>query len=433
MILYSIVPVYAQTNSLISNKFSVFLDKESYVYGDVIRISGNVGQFHPGYPVTIQVMSPNRNMIYIEQITVNSDKTFQTSIITNERWKPLGVYSIKVTYEPERISETLNFNLRSQNVVETPKTTVIEASEIPVEQETESTFPFLFVGLSFVIPIICIVLYLQRKKKREETKSHEMKKDELLEREKVQKIEDEMKREEAFRKMIENEQKLKKDQQEQWKNEDMRKKELQLDKARTSENKQIDGKKKQKKRKPASEKIRKIVENYPNNRDSDFKEIDKSVDNITLHIFYDEQKREKTYSIPLVLEDHEYNKEKFEADLKVKQNRIGFKILADKGDKNKFAKMISSGNFDFYDHDSTGYYLQVTLAVDETFLMNLIIKQVRHCYPKMSIFRSKYTITGFLPRVTIDYEDASNVLKRIVKESYNSMENLGHVVVLDNM
>jgi len=65
--------------------------------------------------------------------------------------------------------------------------------------------------------------------------------------------------------------------------------------------------------------------------------------------------------------------------------------------------------------------------------MNLIIKQVRHCYPKMSIFRSKYTITGFLPRVTIDYEDASNVLKRIVKESYNSMENLGHVVVLDNM
>jgi len=86
----------------------VTTDKESYGDGDTIVISGEVRELLSGFPVTLQVIAANGNLVTLAQLDVSPDKTFGTELTSGgPLWRSTGDYTIKVLYGTEsRTAET---------------------------------------------------------------------------------------------------------------------------------------------------------------------------------------------------------------------------------------------------------------------------------------------------------------------------------------
>ncbi|EGG42092.1 hypothetical protein Nlim_1107 [Candidatus Nitrosarchaeum limnium SFB1] len=77
---------------------TVWTDKTTYDYNDKIMVHGNVATVSK-MPVTLTVTSPNNSIVTIAQLDVNSDGSFETTLMTGgELWKQKGTYTIKVNY-----------------------------------------------------------------------------------------------------------------------------------------------------------------------------------------------------------------------------------------------------------------------------------------------------------------------------------------------
>ena len=98
-------PAFAQEASV-----SISTDSESYVYGDTIVISGNVGIVIPNTPILIQIFYGN-NAIDFAQETVAEDGGFSTTFrAQGPLWGKDGTYTIRVAYGVDNISEIgINF------------------------------------------------------------------------------------------------------------------------------------------------------------------------------------------------------------------------------------------------------------------------------------------------------------------------------------
>ena len=96
------------TSSVISDYISIITDKEKYSDGEEIKISGRVKELLSNVLVNLQVISPNRNLVTIQQIDVDSEKYFFSVLQTGGAlWKNQGTYTIKVVYGSAiRSSET---------------------------------------------------------------------------------------------------------------------------------------------------------------------------------------------------------------------------------------------------------------------------------------------------------------------------------------
>ena len=81
---------------------SVWTDAEVYDHSSIIMVTGAVANMKPGYPITIKVISPTNNIVTIDQIEVNSDGTYSTTLNTaGALWKYDGTYTIRVQYGSE--------------------------------------------------------------------------------------------------------------------------------------------------------------------------------------------------------------------------------------------------------------------------------------------------------------------------------------------
>jgi predicted secreted protein with PEFG-CTERM motif len=93
-----IAPSFAQS----SDAITVDTDKKSYNDGDTITITGQVKEKLSGYPVTLQIISANGNVVRIEQLDVSEDKTYGVDITAGGGlWKTQGTYTVKVLYGTE--------------------------------------------------------------------------------------------------------------------------------------------------------------------------------------------------------------------------------------------------------------------------------------------------------------------------------------------
>jgi len=73
-------------------------DKDVYDHSSVITVTGQAEPVDPeGSDVSIQVFAPNGNLVYVAQVSVNSDGTFSTTINTASL-KSDGTYMIKAQY-----------------------------------------------------------------------------------------------------------------------------------------------------------------------------------------------------------------------------------------------------------------------------------------------------------------------------------------------
>jgi len=89
---------------------SVRTDKSSYDEGDTIQITGEVSVLYSGTPMSVIVKDPNRNLVSIQQVTVDSNKKFNTQLdaggsLMNEK----GTYTVAVQYGTENRSDNTSF------------------------------------------------------------------------------------------------------------------------------------------------------------------------------------------------------------------------------------------------------------------------------------------------------------------------------------
>ncbi|MCA9820531.1 MAG: PEFG-CTERM domain-containing protein, partial [Nitrosarchaeum sp.] len=71
-------------------------------------VEGQVANIASGYPVTLTVVSPLNTVITVDQLVVNDDGTFGTTLNTaGALWKYDGTYAIKVQYGDNKSDKTL--------------------------------------------------------------------------------------------------------------------------------------------------------------------------------------------------------------------------------------------------------------------------------------------------------------------------------------
>lgn len=95
----SLLPAFGQatpTNS--SSSITVVTDKSSYFDGEQMTISGTVSA-QLNVPISIVIRDPSQNIVWIGQITANTDNTYSTQVIVGGRlWTVASTYEVDVTY-----------------------------------------------------------------------------------------------------------------------------------------------------------------------------------------------------------------------------------------------------------------------------------------------------------------------------------------------
>jgi len=85
---------------------TVNTDRDMYNHDSTIRVFGTVSGVRPGTDIALVVTGPPpfNNIVKIDQISVRSDRTYETTITTGgELWKYDGTYTIKVTYGTQEV------------------------------------------------------------------------------------------------------------------------------------------------------------------------------------------------------------------------------------------------------------------------------------------------------------------------------------------
>ena len=105
---------------------SVNTDRTMYDHDSMISVMGTVSAIKPGTDVGLIVIGPPpfNNIVKIDQIKVQGDRTFSTTLSTaGELWKYDGTYSIKVTYGSQEITDSTLITLTGGGII-TPSTGV---------------------------------------------------------------------------------------------------------------------------------------------------------------------------------------------------------------------------------------------------------------------------------------------------------------------
>ncbi len=91
---------------------SIKTDKKVYDHNSVIQVSGSVFSPKTDTPVTLTVTSPSNNIVTIQQIMVNSDGTYATTLSTaGSLWKYDGTYVIRVQYGSQSVNNKAQVEL----------------------------------------------------------------------------------------------------------------------------------------------------------------------------------------------------------------------------------------------------------------------------------------------------------------------------------
>ena len=116
---------FAQSNQVLT----VMTEKESYAAGEPVEILGLVDIRLEGTQAIIQIMSPIGNMVRAEQIDVDSDGSFSTTVATSIGgvWKESGTYTVKVSYGGNSVQTEFEYGgMMSAGVQTTPEFAIEE-------------------------------------------------------------------------------------------------------------------------------------------------------------------------------------------------------------------------------------------------------------------------------------------------------------------
>jgi len=107
---------------------SVWTDSSIYDHESMIMVSGHVANVKSGIPVTLVVTNPTNNIVTIQQLEVNSDGSFASSLNTaGNLWKYDGTYVIKVQYGSQETNNRAFVELTG-GIITTPSTPPVTCS-----------------------------------------------------------------------------------------------------------------------------------------------------------------------------------------------------------------------------------------------------------------------------------------------------------------
>jgi hypothetical protein len=246
------------------------------------------------------------------------------------------------------------------------------------------------------------------------------------EKERIRREEQKNLEEEARSKKL-HEEKQKRQEQEDREGEAARLRMIEMQKIQRIKNEQLQNELKEKETKEELE----FQEKIKNNETLyDYAVVESIQDTASLRIFYDLGKKSTKYWNETGLLDRiHFKDEEIKEELKITQNKVTFRISVESGGKHKFAKLISGGSMDFWDHDIGGYNLQIHFSKPEEFLKAVMMKHIRASLSKVQIHDSEYSISAILVRQDADYDDASNILKRIIQHFCDEILETGDILV----
>ena len=125
----SVSPTFGENESIV-----VSTDKSSYSENDVISIYGEIKYIALGDQISLIVQAPNGNIVQLDQMTVESDKKFNTEINPNgPYWKTPGMYKITIT-QNENNQATTYFEFTGITSPSVNEEAVAEESEAVAEE-----------------------------------------------------------------------------------------------------------------------------------------------------------------------------------------------------------------------------------------------------------------------------------------------------------
>jgi len=128
------IPAFAQQESPFDTvPITVTTDKESYADGETIVISGESKDFISGVQVSIVVINPIGNVVTVQQLDLETDKTYSTSITAGGGlWKAAGTYTVKVQYGSENRSNETTFEFSGSSGGPSGKKIHVEGTDFDV-------------------------------------------------------------------------------------------------------------------------------------------------------------------------------------------------------------------------------------------------------------------------------------------------------------
>ena len=125
----AVSPTFGENESIV-----VSTDKSSYSENDVISIYGEIKYIALGDQISLIIQAPNGNIVQLDQMTVESDKKFNTEINPNgPYWKTPGMYKITIT-QNENNQATAYFEFTGITSPSVNEEAVAEESEAVAEE-----------------------------------------------------------------------------------------------------------------------------------------------------------------------------------------------------------------------------------------------------------------------------------------------------------
>jgi len=114
---------------------TVWTDKTTYDHNSSIKVEGAVANIRAGNtPVTLTVISPINNVVAVDQLSVDSNGMFGTTLSTQgSLWKQDGTYVIRVQYGNQAVSNKALIELTGGFVDTSTPTIQCETTELSVD------------------------------------------------------------------------------------------------------------------------------------------------------------------------------------------------------------------------------------------------------------------------------------------------------------
>ena len=109
--------IYTKANLARQNDVPIKVMAENKVYdhNSVIHVTGAVANLRGDAPVTITVISPQNNIVTVQQAEVSQDNTFEAMLNTaGSLWKQNGMYTIRAQYGPQEINDKVMVELTGE-------------------------------------------------------------------------------------------------------------------------------------------------------------------------------------------------------------------------------------------------------------------------------------------------------------------------------
>lgn len=121
------------------------------------------------------------------------------------------------------------------------------------------------------------------------------------------------------------------------------------------------------------------------------------------------------------------SRRKVTTETKITSNTIDVFVELDNGGR-KFAKLISQGNYDFWDHDPGGIMLKAHFRYSQEETLDLTTKALR-LTRKFHILPGNYTISCFQQRLSPTEQDVEDLLRVACEKIKEKLSILGNVTL----